>query len=82
MADVSFELPESHIAVHPPEERGGSKLLAVDVKGDLPPINLLFKDIVDLLPADSHLLFNDSRGKQHLCASLPGGHKFQHDRRL
>lgn len=56
--DFSYELPESRIAKHPPEERGTSKLL-VYRKGDIQHYH--FGDIVDQLPKEALLVFNDTK---------------------
>ncbi len=56
--DFSYELPESRIAKHPPKERGTSKLL-VYRKGDIQ--HHPFSAIVDQLPKEATLVFNDTK---------------------
>jgi S-adenosylmethionine:tRNA ribosyltransferase-isomerase len=56
--DYSYELPESRIAKHPPRERGGSKLL-VYRQGEIAHHD--FGDIVEQLPKEATLVFNDTR---------------------
>lgn len=58
LADYSYELPESKIALHPPKERGTSKLLKYK-KGTIQHYN--FGDISELLPKDATLVFNDTK---------------------
>ena len=59
MSSVQYSLPERSISILPQALRGASKLLAVDPSGQLADLN--FRDIVDLLPANAHLLMNDSK---------------------
>ena len=59
MSSVQYSLPEQSISILPQALRGASKLLAVDPSGQLTDLN--FRNIVDLLPADAHLLMNDSK---------------------
>ena len=56
--EFSYELPTERIAEHPPKERGASKLL-VYRKGDIQHLN--FKDIVDQLPKNVTMVFNDTK---------------------
>ncbi len=56
--DFSYELPESRIAKHPPKERGTSKLL-VYRQGDIQHHH--FTAIVDQLPKEATLVFNDTK---------------------
>jgi S-adenosylmethionine:tRNA ribosyltransferase-isomerase len=56
--DFYYELPESRIAKHPPKERGTSKLL-VYRQGDIQHHH--FGAIVDQIPTDSTLVFNDTK---------------------
>lgn len=58
LEDYSYELPESKIALHPPKERGTSKLLKYK-KGTIQHYN--FGDISELLPKDATLVFNDTK---------------------
>jgi S-adenosylmethionine:tRNA ribosyltransferase-isomerase len=56
--DYSYELPESRIAKHPPQERGTSRLL-VYRQGTIQ--HHRFGDIVDQLPKGATLVFNDTK---------------------
>ncbi|GAB4229993.1 MAG: S-adenosylmethionine:tRNA ribosyltransferase-isomerase [Ekhidna sp.] len=56
--DFLYELPEALIAKHPPKERGTSRLLHYH-KGAISHHS--FQDISKLVPADSLLVFNDTR---------------------
>ncbi len=56
--DFYYELPESRIAKHPPKERGTSKLL-VYRQGDIQHHH--FGAIVDQLPKETTLVFNDTK---------------------
>ncbi|KAA3631691.1 MAG: S-adenosylmethionine:tRNA ribosyltransferase-isomerase [Bacteroidetes bacterium] len=56
--DYSYELPESRIAKHPPKERGTSKLL-VYRHGNIEHHH--FGSIVDQLPEEATLVFNDTK---------------------
>ncbi|MEO1436523.1 MAG: S-adenosylmethionine:tRNA ribosyltransferase-isomerase [Bacteroidota bacterium] len=56
--DYTYELPESRIAKHPPKARGTSKLL-VYRKGTI--THRVFGDIVDQLPKDALVVFNDTK---------------------
>jgi S-adenosylmethionine:tRNA ribosyltransferase-isomerase len=58
LSDYQYELPEMHIAFHPPAERGSSKLL---VYRDGHISHQAFKNLPDLLPENSLLIFNESR---------------------
>jgi len=58
LKDYSYELPESHIAKYPPKERGSSKLLIYN-KGSIRHHS--FKDIVEELPEEATLVFNDTK---------------------
>ena len=58
LQDYSYDLPESRIAKHPPKERGTSKLL-VYRKGDIQ--HHRFGNIVEQLPNDATLVFNDTK---------------------
>ncbi|WP_436517468.1 S-adenosylmethionine:tRNA ribosyltransferase-isomerase [Ekhidna sp. To15] len=58
LEDFLFELPEERIAKHPPKERADSKLLFYN-KGDISHHE--FKNIVSLIPAESLLVFNDTK---------------------
>jgi len=58
LADFIYDLPEDRIAKHPPKERAGSKLLLYN-KGDISHHE--FKQINDLIPDDSLLVFNDTK---------------------
>ena len=54
-----FELPEHLIAQHPPEQRGGSRLLHLPVGGEL--AHRQFADLPSLLRAGDLLVLNDTR---------------------
>lgn len=56
--DFTYELPDSRIAKHPPKERGTSKLL-VCRKGNIEHHS--FGAIVDQLPKNATLVFNDTK---------------------
>lgn len=56
--DFSYELPESRIAKHPPKQRGTSKLLVYN-KGNIQHQH--FGDIVEQLPKETTLVFNDTK---------------------
>ncbi len=56
--DFSYELPDDRIAKHPPKERGTSKLL-VYRQGEIQ--HHRFGAIVDQLPQDTTLVFNDTK---------------------
>ncbi len=58
LEDYSYELPKSKIAEHPPKERGKSKLLFYQ-KGAI--AHHQFGNIVDLLPKEATLVFNDTK---------------------
>jgi S-adenosylmethionine:tRNA ribosyltransferase-isomerase len=58
LQDFYYELPESRIAKHPPKERGSSKLL-VYKSGVVE--HTYFTDIVQQLPEDALLVFNDTK---------------------
>lgn len=58
LKNYSYDLPESRIARHPPTDRGTSKLL-VYRKGNIEHHH--FGEIVDQLPEDTTLVFNDTR---------------------
>lgn len=58
--EFSYELPEALIAQFPPEQRGGSRLLAMTCpSGKLS--DLEFSDLPGLLKAGDLLVFNDTR---------------------
>lgn len=56
--DFFYELPESRIAKHPPKQRGTSKLL-VCRRGEVEHHH--FSAIVDQLPEDATLIFNNTK---------------------
>lgn len=58
LEDYSYDLPDSRIAKHPTKERGTSKLL-VYRQGNIQ--HLQFGDIVDQLPREATLVFNDTK---------------------
>ena len=58
-SELEYELPPELIAQQPAAERDASRLLHVPVAG--PVEDRTFRDIVELLPADSVLVANDTR---------------------
>ena len=58
LSEYRYELPDSSIAFHPPEERGSSKLLVYE-EGEI--THRSFKNLPEILPANSLLIFNESR---------------------
>lgn len=58
LEDYSYDLPDSRIAKHPTKERGTSKLL-VYRQGNIQ--HLQFGDIVNQLPQEATLVFNDTK---------------------
>ena len=58
LSDYQYDLPDAHIAFHPPVERGSSRLL---VYRDGNILHQAFKNLPDLLPENSLLIFNESR---------------------
>ncbi|MEQ6166752.1 MULTISPECIES: S-adenosylmethionine:tRNA ribosyltransferase-isomerase [unclassified Ekhidna] len=56
--DFIYDLPEDRIAKHPPKERAGSKLLFYN-QGEISHHE--FKQIDNLIPDDSLLVFNDTK---------------------
>ena len=59
-SDFDYELPPDLIAQHPPETRGGSRLLHLDGRtGAI--ADLRFPDIVSLLRPSDLLVVNDTR---------------------
>ena len=56
--DFLYELPEDKIAKHPPANRADSKLLFYN-QGDISHYE--FKDIENLIPDQSLLVFNDTK---------------------
>lgn len=60
VSDFSFDLPEELIAKYPPEQRGDSRLLALQA-GSGVIRDLQFRDIVDQLAPDDILVFNNTR---------------------
>jgi S-adenosylmethionine:tRNA ribosyltransferase-isomerase len=57
--DFAFDLPAELIAQAPLAERSASRLLSVDVSGELS--HLLFTDLVGLVSSDDLLVFNNTR---------------------
>jgi S-adenosylmethionine:tRNA ribosyltransferase-isomerase len=58
--EFSYELPDELIAQFPPEQRGNSRLLAMDCNsGEVS--DLQFSDLPDLLNSGDLLVFNDTR---------------------
>lgn len=60
VSDFSFELPEELIAKYPPDQRGDSRLLALQAEtGAIQDLH--FQDILDLLRPEDILVFNNTR---------------------
>lgn len=60
LEDYTYELPENLIASHPPKERGGSRLLAINRKnGELK--DDFYKNIADYFEAGDALVLNDTK---------------------
>lgn len=57
--DFDYPLPDARIAVHPLEERDSCLLLVKDEEGELSTKR--FTDLPGLLPADSMLVYNNTR---------------------
>lgn len=58
IADYTYELPENRIAQQPLEKRDASRMLVYD-EGEI--TDEQFRNLPDLLPANSLLLFNNTR---------------------
>ena len=58
IADYSYPLPDEKIAKHPAEPRDSSKLLVFN-SGKI--THQVFKDITEVLPKNSHLVFNNTK---------------------
>jgi S-adenosylmethionine:tRNA ribosyltransferase-isomerase len=58
-SDYTYELPPELIAQEPTAARDASRLLHVPVEGG--PVDLMFADLPDLLPADAIVVANDTR---------------------
>lgn len=56
-SDFEYDLPEERIATYPLTERDESKLLVFDGKIE----DRLFKDLPELIPSKSQLIFNNTR---------------------
>jgi methylenetetrahydrofolate dehydrogenase (NADP+)/methenyltetrahydrofolate cyclohydrolase len=61
MADYTYSLKESSIAVYPAEPRGSSKLLHLSSSGDVKHYANFSDTFKKLLPKGSHVVFNESR---------------------
>lgn len=59
IADYDYRLPEERIALHPVAERDKCKLLVHNSDGTL--IDTTFDHIVDILPSDAILIYNNTR---------------------
>ncbi len=75
IAEYNYNLPERKIAKYPLRERDSSKLLSfVNVN----PIELSFRDLPDILPEDSLLLFNETKVIQaRMKFQKPSGAKIE-----
>ncbi|MBL4845400.1 MAG: tRNA preQ1(34) S-adenosylmethionine ribosyltransferase-isomerase QueA [Planctomycetes bacterium] len=60
-SDFDFELPPELIAQAPLEDRSSSRLLVLERQAGAPPTHHAFREVVDLLPAGSLLVLNESR---------------------
>ena len=56
-SDFEYDLPEERIATYPLTQRDESKLLVFDGKIE----DRLFKDLPELIPSKSQLIFNNTR---------------------
>ncbi len=71
-ADFDYELPESLIALHPSDERDGSRLMVLDANGI--DRHAAFRDLPEFLPARALLVLNDTRViRARLQATRPTG---------
>lgn len=59
-SDFSYELPEDRIALYPPEQRGGSRLLCLDPRTARVD-DRQFADLPGMLTRDDLLVFNNTR---------------------
>ena len=59
LSPFDFELPEQQIALRPVEPRSAARLLVVHGDGRL--VDAHIRDLPELLPAGSMLVFNDTR---------------------
>lgn len=60
LSDYNYDLPASSIALHPPKERGSSRLLVLNRKtGDI--TDDLYQNILDYLTSDDLLVINNTR---------------------
>lgn len=60
LEDYTYKLPEELIANHPPEERGGSRLLALNRQnGEI--IDTFYKNIADFFKSGDVLVMNDTK---------------------
>lgn len=60
LADYTYNLPESAIALHPPKERGASRLLVLSPQtGKIE--DSLYKNLVDFLEPDDLLIVNNTK---------------------
>ncbi len=71
--ELSFEVPDHLIAQHPPEKRGTARLMVVD-RGSGAIVHGSMGDLVDHLPTDAMVVFNDTRvRKARLHAGTASG---------
>ena len=59
MNKVKFDLPDARIAKYAPAVRGTSRLLAISQLSGVK--DLMFENIINLLPNNTHLIMNDSK---------------------
>ena len=75
LSDFDYHLPKSNIAEYPLSERSDSKLLYADVNEKLIK-HTDFKNIVSLIPPDSHLIYNSTKViSARLIMQKPSGGK-------
>jgi S-adenosylmethionine:tRNA ribosyltransferase-isomerase len=58
--DFNYDLPEELIAHHPCAERDGCRLLYLEQAEKLPQ-HLAFRDLIQLIPSQTLMIFNDTR---------------------
>lgn len=78
LSSYRFDLPATQIAQFPPEERGRSRLLVLDRRGDAPLLHTQFADLGKYLPDGALLVANNSRVLQaRLLGTRPSGGKVE-----
>ncbi|CAB9531413.1 protein FolD (Partial), partial [Seminavis robusta] len=61
MADFTYDLKESSIAVYPADPRGSSKLLHLSSNGQVKHYATFSETFTKILPKGAHIIFNESR---------------------